>query len=393
MKNIQLLILVLSLVIVPFLLSSQDIIIKPGAYNTIEYLYKLKGEKVGVVANQSSMIYETHLVDSLISNGVDVVRMYSPEHGFRGQAENGEHISNDIDSKTGIEIISIYGQNKKPSKESLDGIEIMIFDLQDVGARFYTYISTLHYIMEACAELDIPVLVLDRPNPNGFYIDGPLLEKEVTSFVGMHPVPIVYGMTIGEYGLMINGEMWLKDSVICDMEVIKCSNYDHNSLYQLPIKPSPNLPDVASVYLYPSLCLFEGTIVSVGRGTEHPFKCYGHPDFHIGTFSFVPKSIPGASLNPKLKGENCVGQNLEEYPGVILREKKLNLYWLIKSYEVLSGENDFFISFFDKLAGNRTLREQIISGVSEAEIRDSWEEGLNEFKETRAKYLLYPDFD
>jgi len=372
---------------------SQTTSILPGAYDTEAYISALHGKRVGVVANQASLINNTHLIDSLISIKIDVRKIYCPEHGFRGQAENGELISDEIDGKTGIPVNSIYGKNKKPSNEMLEGIDIMVFDLQDVGVRFYTYISTLAYVMEACAENDIPVIVLDRPNPNGFYIDGPVLKEEFKSFVGLHPVPIVYGMTIGEYGLMVNGEGWLKDKIKCNYKVVRCKNYDHNSLYSLPIKPSPNLPDMASVYLYPSLCLFEGTIVSIGRGTDFPFKCYGHPDIGYGSFAFTPKSIPGASLHPKLEGEICFGQNLSNYHEVLLKEKKLNLLWILESYKFLSEKNEFFISYFEKLSGTNVLREQIIAQLTEEQIRESWQADLDIFKELRKQYLLYKDFE
>ena len=381
------------IVISPLINYSQVNEILPGDYDTMAYISKLKNKKVGVVANQASLINGKHFVDTLLSAGINVIKIYSPEHGFRGQAENGELISNEKDPQTGIQVISIYGKNKKPSVKDLEGIDIMLFDLQDVGVRFYTYISTLHYIMESCAENGIPVIILDRPNPNGFYIDGPVLDMKFTSFVGMHPVPVVYGMTIGEYGLMINGEKWMNDKITCNLEVVKCSNYDHNSLYPLPVRPSPNLPDMASVYLYPSLCFFEGTIVSVGRGTEHPFSCYGHPDFFIGSLGFIPRSIPGVSLNPKLMDQECFGQWLGNSYTLILTEKKLNLTWLLETYKVLSVKHDFFIPYFEKLAGTDKLREQIESGMNEDQIRMTWKGDIEKFKKIRKNYLLYSDFN
>ena len=297
--------------------------IQVGAEQTQKYLPLLKNKRIALVANQSSLINSTHLVDSLLALNINLVKIFSPEHGFRGNADAGEVVSDNIDGKTGIPVISMYGKNKKPQSENLKDVDIMVFDLQDVGVRFYTYISSLHYVMEACAGNNIPLIVLDRPNPNGFYIDGPVLEKEFTSFIGMHPVPIVYGMTIGEYAKMINGEKWLKNEVKCDLTVIKCENYTHNSLYKLPVKPSPNLPDITSVYLYPSLCLFEGTIMSVGRGTKFPFHCYGHPDFKIASFKFKPVSIPGAAKHPKYEGKTCNGINVSDYKEVILTNKQL----------------------------------------------------------------------
>ena len=282
-----------------------------GAQDTENYLHFLEGKSVGVVANQTSLIGETHLVDSLLSLGVNVKRIFTPEHGFRGSADAGAKVTGGKDEKTGIEIASLYGKTKKPTPEMLQDIDVMLFDLQDVGVRFYTYISTLSYVMEACAEQRIPVVVLDCPNPNGFYIDGPVLKTENKSFVGMHPVPVVYGMTIGEYGQMVNGEGWLKGGIHCDLTVIPVPDYDRNAIYELPVKPSPNLPNWESVYLYPSLCFFEGTIVSVGRGTEKPFQIFGHPDLR-GDFTFTPESKGGAS-KPMFEGERCRGFELTDY--------------------------------------------------------------------------------
>jgi len=369
--------------------SSTNTTILPGAYMTQEYLPLLQGRRIAVVANNTSLIHNTPLVDTLVALGVNVVKIFSPEHGFRGDQPDGKEIGNGMDPKTGIEVISLYGNHKKPTKADLENIDDLVFDIQDVGARFYTYISTLTYVMET----GIPLIVLDRPNPNGYYIDGPVLEPEFVSFVGMHPVPVVYGMTIGEYACMVNGEKWLSAGKRCDLTVIKCGNYTHNSRYQLPVRPSPNLQDMKAVYLYPSLCLFEGTIVSVGRGTERPFKVYGHPKLLSGSYSFTPGPIKGVSENPPLKGQKCYGYNLEEAAETIKNQGKLELTWLLDAYGNLKNENAFFSEYFDKLAGNSSLREQIIAGKTEAEICKSWQPQLNEFKKIRKKYLLYPDFE
>ena len=366
--------------------------IQVGAEQTQEYLSLLKNKKVAIVANQSSLIHNTHLVDTLLSLKINIIKIFSPEHGFRGKADAGEIVSDNIDKKTGIPVISMYGKNKKPQAENLKDVDVVVFDLQDVGVRFYTYISSLHYVMEACAENKIPVIVLDRPNPNGFYIDGPVLEKEFKSFIGMHPVPIVYGMTIGEYAKMINGEHWLNNEIKCNLTVIKCKNYNHNSLYELPVKPSPNLPDITSVYLYPSLALFEGTIMSLGRGTELPFHCYGHPDFKIGSYIFKPVSVPGAAKHPKYENQTCYGINVSDYTEVIMTDKQLVLSWLINSYKEMNRD-DFFKSSFGRLAGTAKLQKQIEEGMSENDIRKSWQSELNKFKLIRSKYLLYDDFE
>ena len=354
------------------------------------YLPVIAGKRVAIVANHASRIGNTHLVDSLLKRKVNIVKIFSPEHGFRGQSEAGEMLGSNIDSKTGLPVISLYGKHKKPTAEDLASVDIVLFDLQDVGTRFYTYISTLTYVMEACAENGISVILLDRPNPNGFYVDGPVLEPAFSSFVGMHPVPVVYGMTIGEYALMVNGEKWLKNEAQCDLQLIRLENYQHNMLVTLPVSPSPNLPNWESIYLYPSLCFFEGTIVSEGRGTDYPFQIYGHPDFPHGSFAFTPRSIKGASVNPKFKGERCFGQDLRSYANNYRHnDQQLNLSWLINSYQLLSGKNDFFISYFDTLAGTDKLRKQIEAGATEEEIRESWKEDLRAFNKIREKYLLY----
>ena len=356
--------------------------LKLGAERTESYLALLKEKKVAVVGNQTSMIGATHLVDSLLNLGIDVVKVFSPEHGFRGKADAGAKIENEIDSKSGLPIISLYGKNKKPYSKQLEGIDILLFDIQDVGARFYTYISTLHYVMEAAAESNIKVIVLDRPNPNGHYIDGPIREDGFESFVGMHPVPIVHGMTIGEYAKMINGEDWI--SKRCDVTVIEMENYTHDMSYNLPIKPSPNLPNSRSINLYPSLCLFEGTTVSIGRGTDYPFQHFGAP-YLESNYSFTPKSGEG-SRYPKHENIKCFGTDLR-FQGNYLTA--INLNWLIKSYNNCSNKEKFFNNFFDKLVGTDKLRLQIISGKTTKDIKESWKEDLSKFKEVREKYLLY----
>lgn len=366
---------------------NQEIIVAAQQFES--YLDILNNKKVGVVSNQTSLVEGSHLVDTLISFGITIEKVFAPEHGFRGNAEAGETVSDLIDSKTGIPIISIYGKNKKPSEKNLHGLDIVVFDIQDVGVRFFTYISTLHYVMEACAENNIPLLVLDRPNPNGFYIDGPIMEKEYTSFVGMHPVPIVYGMTIGEYAKMINGEGWLKDNIKCELTVIPCKNYIHSSFYDLPVKPSPNLPTMRSVYLYPSTCLFEGTVLNEGRGTESPFEVFGHPKFEGGNYSYTPESIPGMSTNPKLKGQVCYGMDLRDVSIDYLRNRdEIQLEWILLAYKSTKTEK-FFIPFFEKLSGTENLRNQIENNIDVDKIKASWVEGLQSFKSTREKYLIY----
>lgn len=355
------------------------------------YLPLIQNKNVGIVANQSSIFEDTHIIDTLLSLNISIKKIFTPEHGFRGLADEGASISNGIDEKTGLTIISLYGKNKKPDAGQLQDIDILLFDLQDVGTRFYTYISTMTYIMEAAAENNIPVIVLDRPNPNGFYIDGPVMEKGNTSFVGLHQVPIVYGLTIGEYALMVNGEYWLKDSLQCELTVIPLSNYNRKAIYTLPVKPSPNLPNGEAVYLYPSLCLFEGTTVSVGRGTETPFQVYGHPDMK-GNFSFTPHKSNGYKA-PLYCEQECHGQDLTSYAHHYQTNKaELKLDWLIDAYHQLSSKNDFFNNYFVKLSGTKDLQKQIEENLSEKDIRKSWKTGLRNYKKIRKKYLLYPDF-
>lgn len=356
-----------------------------GAENLKEYINLLKGQNVGVVTNQTGILSDkTHLVDFLISKNIAVQKIYAPEHGFRGTADAGELILDGKDTKTGLPVISLYGENKKPKPEQLAGISIMIFDLQDVGARFYTYISTLHYVMEACAENNIPLIVLDRPNPNGSIVDGPILEMQYTSFVGMHPIPVLHGMTIGEYAQMINGEKWLKDGIQCPLQIISCSAYNREMPYSLPVKPSPNLPNDQSINLYASLCLFEGTNVSLGRGTERQFQIYGSPFLPNIDFCFVPQPNIG-SKDPLYINRDCFGEDLSNIPKVT----RLELKWLIKAYNETHDKFKFFTPFFTKLAGTKILQLQIQAGIPEEEIRKSWECGLTAFKEMRKKYLIY----
>ena len=360
-----------------------------SAANVDAYIPLLKQKKVGIVAHQASVISSAkstiHLVDMLKKNDVNIQKVFAPEHGFRGTADAGEKIKDRVDSKTQLPVISLYGKNRKPSKDQLKGIEIMVFDLQDVGVRFYTYLSTLHNVMEACAENNIPLIVLDRPNPNAHYIDGPVLNLELKSFVGMHPVPIVYGMTIGEYAQMINGEKWLTNSIKCDLTVIPLQNYTHQTTYELIVRPSPNLPNKQSIALYPSLCLLEPTKVSIGRGTDLQFQVYGHPGFPKTDFSYVPKSNFG-SKNPKHKGQICYGENLT----TVNPPSRIELKWLLNAYSSFPEKDSFFLKGFERISGVCSLKNQLIEGASEKTIRDSWTDGLNEFKKVRTKYLLYP---
>ena len=362
--------------------------IKTGAENYKTYLPLLEGKNIGIVTNQTGTVINNgetrHVVDFLLEKKVALKKIYAPEHGFRGTADAGEHIKDGKDTKTRLTIISLYGNNKKPKAEQLAGIDVMLFDLQDVGARFYTYISTLHYVMEACAENNIQLIVLDRPNPNGSIVDGPVLEKEYTSFVGMHAIPVLHGMTIGEYGKMINGEKWLNNGIQCNLTVIPCLNYNRDMEYHLPVKPSPNLPNDQSISLYPSLCFFEGTNVSVGRGTNKQFQVYGSPFLPKTGFSFTPAPNEGAK-DPMYNGKVCFGEDLTK----VQKPKQLELKWLIEAYSKTEDKSKFFIPFFTKLAGTKKLQEQIENETSESDIRKSWEQGLNKFKLTRKKYLIY----
>ncbi len=359
--------------------------LKTGADNSTAYLPLLKNKRIGIVTNQTGILSnKTHVVDFLLEQKVDLKKIFAPEHGFRGTADAGEHIVDGKDTKTGLPIISLYGDNKKPKSEQLAGLDVLVFDLQDVGARFYTYISSLHYIMEACAENNISLIVLDRPNPNGSIVDGPILEKENTSFIGMHPIPTLHGMTIGEYAKMINGEKWLKNGIQCGLTVIPCLNYKRDMFYSLPVKPSPNLPNDQAINLYASLCLFEGTNVSSGRGTEKQFQIYGSPFLPKKGFSFTPMPNFG-SKDPMNKGLLCYGEDLSSAPKV----SQLELKWLLKAYSETSDKTKFFTSFFTKLAGTKKLQQQVEAGVSETAIRKSWEKGLTHFKSMRKPYLIY----
>jgi uncharacterized protein YbbC (DUF1343 family) len=361
----------------------------PGANQIELFMDIIEGKGVAVVANQTSMVGQSHLVDYLLSIGIDIRVVFSPEHGFRNLTDAGEKVENGRDPDTGISLISLYGSHLKPTTEDLLGIDVVIFDIQDVGARFYTYISTLHYILESCAENRIKCLVLDRPNPNGFYYDGNILDTAYSSFVGMHPVPVVHGMTVGEYSRMINGEGWLKGGVRCDLTVIKCRNYDHKAYYTLPVRPSPNLPNQTAVYLYPSICFFEGTNISLGRGTPFPFQVFGSPEMPDRGFSFIPESIPGAK-NPVFLGIKCYGTDLRDAIKLKLVPKcSINLNWLISAYNDFPQKDKFFNSYFDVLAGGPVLREQIQKGMTAEMIRATWQDGLNKFAKIRNKYLLY----
>lgn len=364
----------------------------PAAEQLDLYLPLLKNKRIALVVNHSSLVIKRHLVDTLLKHGVKVQKIFAPEHGFRGEADAGAHIKNSRDKQTGLPIISLYDKHKKPTKRDLEGIDLILFDIQDVGVRFYTYLSTLHYIMEAGMEQHIPVIVLDRPNPNGHYIDGPLLQKKYRSFVGLHPVPVVYGMTIGEYAKMINGEKWLKGGGKVKLTVIPLANYTHSSSYSLPVKPSPNLPNDRAVALYPSLAFFEGTVISAGRGTKKPFQLYGAPKYEVKKFFFVPESRPGAKY-PKFKGKRCYGVDLSKADFRKNRAKQhLNISYLQDAYAHYPDKNGFFLknSFIHSLAGSDQLRKQIESGASEETIRKSWERDLDMFKQMRKKYLLYP---
>lgn len=367
--------------------------VKVGAQRTSEYLPLLANKSVAIVGNQTSLVGTTHLLDTLLTLGVKVKKVFGPEHGFRGTEDAGANVKTVVDTKTGLPLISLYGKKEKPSVSDMKDIDIVIFDIQDVGVRFYTYLSTLHYIMEACAENNKQLIVLDRPNPNGYYIDGPVLESKFKSYVGLHPVPVVYGMTIGEYAKMINGEKWLKQGVQCNLIVIPIEGYEHTDYYELPVKPSPNLPNMASVYLYPSLAFFEGTIVSVGRGTDMPFEVIGHPKLENTKFQFTPRSIPGASVNPPYKDEICYGFDLRNFGELYIKSaRSLYLFWLQGTYKNTPDKANYFNNYFNMLAGTETLKKQIIDGVNENDIRKSWEPGLTKFKEIRKKYLIYKDF-
>jgi uncharacterized protein YbbC (DUF1343 family) len=391
----------------------------PAAERVAVYVPLLKGKKVGVFSNQTSMVGKTHLIDTLKSLGVNITVIFSPEHGFRGTADAGEKVGNMTDPKTGIPVISLYGSHRKPTTDDFKNIDVLLFDVQDVGVRFYTYISSLQEFMEAAFENGKPLMILDRPNPNGHYVDGPVLEAPFKSFVGMQPVPIVYGMTIAEYAMMIAGEGWLskkanekfayyrtaensKDTPF-HFQVIKNANYTHKSLYELPVKPSPNIPNIQSIYLYPSTCFFEGTVLSEGRGTTKQFQIFGHPSLPKNLISFTPRSMEGAKT-PKLQDKLCYGWDLSGTKEEVFKKvnNKVQLKWLMDAYKLFPKKDSFWLKpksgkeeeyFFNKLAGNSSLRKQIIAGKSEVDIRKSWEPALNKFKVIRKKYLLYEDFE
>ena len=363
-----------------------------GASNTVAYFELLKNKRVAVVANQTSVIGKVHLVDTLLSSGIQVVKIFAPEHGFRGEAGNGDHVNDGTDKKTKLPIISLYGNHTRPTAEMLSDVDVIVFDIQDVGVRFYTFLATMQEVMEAAVLSKKAVVVLDRPNPNGYYIDGPVMtDKNLYSFVGQLPIPIVHGCTLGELAEMISGEGWLLRGKSCELTVIPCVNYTHNSYFELPIKPSPNLPNITSIYAYPSLCWFEGTCISIGRGTDLPFQQFGFPNCKVGETTFTPKEIKGVSSNPPFKNQLCKGilVHFEKRP------TQLNVSWLKSIYSSYPNKDKFFVSpnFFDKLAGTTELRKQIEEGVSEEEIRASWHADLETYKTTRKKYLLYPDFN
>lgn len=366
-----------------------------GAERMDALLPLLRNKSVGLVVNHTSLVGNTHLVDTLVRVNADIRAIFAPEHGFRGEADAGEHVSDGRDAATGLPVISLYGANKKPTAAQLEGIDVVLFDIQDVGARFYTYISTMHYVMETAAEQGLPVIILDRPNPNGHYVDGPVLDPAFSSFVGMHPVPVVHGMTVGEYALMINGEGWLDNGLTCELTVIPCTGYDHKTFYELPVPPSPNLPNMRSIYLYPALCLFEGTVLSVGRGTGKQFQVLGAPGLmpdDSTAFRFTPQPMPGAK-SPKHQGMPCTGIDFTFISPEEARHLRLAPAIYADMLNRYRGEASFFTPFFDKLAGSDKLRMTLESGASEEELERVYREGLGDFLKMRKKYLLYPDFD
>ncbi len=370
--------------------SGNDYEIKPGIFQYEEYLPLLENKKVALVANQASVIDSVHLLDFLLSKDVNVVKVFALEHGFRGNIDRGQHFSTEIDKKTGTPIVAMYGKNRKPKAEQLSDIDVIIFDIQDVGVRFYTYISSMHLLMEACAENNKKLIILDRPNPLGFYVDGPVLKSDFKSFVGMHTVPVVHGLTVGELALMINGEKWLKNGIQCDLKIIKAKNYKHSDKWHLKIKPSPNLPNDKAILLYPSLCFFEATEISIGRGTLFPFQVIGYPDTSFGKFCFVPEDIPGMQINPVQEGKKCYGTDLRNTEDTLFTVK-----YLIEFYNKFPDKSKFITHkrWFNLLAGNSELYNQIMSGLSEKEIRKTWQKDLTKYKKIRKKYLLYTDFE
>ena len=366
-------------------------VIRVGAKRSDLYLQKLYDKRVALVTNQTGLVDTIHIVDFLLDNDINLVKIFSPEHGFRGTIDRGENFKYELDIKTGIPIVPMYGSNRKPKADQLKDVELVIFDIQDVGARFYTYISSMHYMMEACAENNIKLIILDRPNPLGDYVDGPVLDIKYRSFVGMHPIPVVHGLTVGELALMINGEAWLKDEIKCNLEVIKIENYDHSKSWHLDVKPSPNLPNDMAVRLYPSLCFFEATKVSIGRGTEFPFQVIGYPEKKFGEFSFVPEDIPGMQMNPVQEGKTCYGIDLKNSS----LDTYFSLQYIIEFAGKFENRADMITNrnWFNLLAGNSLLADQIIKGMTEEEIRKTWQKDLDEYKKMRKKYLLYLDFE
>jgi len=366
--------------------------VKSGADRMDQYLQLIEGKKIALVANHTSVVGQRHLVDTLLERGIEkdqILKVFAPEHGFRGDHAAGVQVEDGADPQTGIPVASLYGSHKKPVPGELEGIEVMLFDLQDVGARFYTYISTLHYVMEACAENDISLLLLDRPNPNGGYVDGPVLDTAFRSFVGMHPIPVVYGLTIGELAVMINGEGWLSGGIRCDLTVIPCKGYYHGRSYSMPVSPSPNLANDHAVLMYPSTCFFEGTVLSEGRGTPMPFETYGHPEL-TGDFSFTPVAIPGVARNPKFEGRTCYGADLRGF-NPEAGWTRLHLQFVLDAYKAFPRKDEFFTRYFSTLAGTDQLRKQIESGWDEEKIRASWQEELEQYRMKRSKYLIYEE--
>lgn len=369
--------------------------IVPGAWQTEVYFPMLAGKRLALVGNHSSLIGEVHLADSLLSAGFNLEKVFSPEHGFRGHAAAGEKVQSGVDTQTGLPVISLYGANRSPSPGDLAGIDLIIFDIQDVGARFYTYISTMSYMMEEAARQNIPMLILDRPNPNGHFTDGPIREEKHTSFVGLHPIPVVHGMTVAEYAQMVNGQGWLGVDLECELHIVEVKNYTRDMWYELPVAPSPNLPNMTSIMLYPGLCMFEGTTVSLGRGTDFPFQVYGHPDLPAEKFpfTFTPESRTAAPNPPQLD-HLCHGIDLRtDTPEELMEVSRFDLSQLINAYSHFPDKDNFFNNFFNRLAGTDDLQKQIKAGMSEEEIRATWQPGLEAFREMRREYLIYPDLE
>ena len=382
-------ILLFGLLLAPLGAPAQDRI-ETGAEQTGRYLPLLEGRRVGIMTNHTGTVGRTHLVDTLRSLGVDIRVVFAPEHGFRGQADAGESVASYRDRKTGIDVVSVYGSTKRPPDSIMQRLDVLLFDIQDVGLRYYTYLSSMHYLMEACAANGKRLIVLDRPNPNGFYVDGPVLEAKHRSFVGMHPIPVVHGMTLGELARMIDGEGWLRDGLRCKLTVIPCRGYTHRSRYRLPTAPSPNLPNMRAVYLYPSLCFFEGTPVSLGRGTDFPFQAYGHPELQ-GDFSFTPRSNAGAK-NPPLKDKLCHGVDLRTSPSdERIWERGVDLGYVIDCYRQLNLGEKFFTPMFDRLTGTDYVRQMILQGAGADRIKARWADDVKRFKQTRKPYLLYEE--